>query len=179
MNSFKRVYLVIAMFAPLLISGWIGAKRNADFNVFCAQHVERAARSNSIDAARDEIGMAISWLEEKKMVEGYSGVVYQSPSNDIGYWYKNLKEVHARLGGTSGKEVKHEISLGGSQMNLVESSIVLERVQTSLLDKEGTLRVPTFISLYPNQKGIFWTMMAGWASAIAGFVMLALWTSKS
>jgi hypothetical protein len=104
------------------------------------------------------------------MIEGNSAVTWQTPSSDIAFWFKNLKDVHAKLGGSSEKEIS--LTPAASHMNLIESSIVMERVQTALLNTDGSVRYPMFVSLYPNQKPIFWSTILGGIMGIATIITL-------
>jgi hypothetical protein len=172
MDSFKKVYLVIALLLPMLIGGFFAIKRNSQFEANVSERIVRGVRSNSPETAREELGKAISWLEEKKMVEGNSAVTWQTPASDIGFWFKNLKDAHAKLGGSPSKEISLEASQ--AHMSLVESSIVMERIQASLLDKDGSVKIPMFVSFYPNQKSIFWSFLIGTIMGMATIITLVV-----
>jgi len=128
------------------------------FQIGCTDRLKRAADSNTIELAKEELTAAISYLEEmnftKGYTKGYTSVLYKTPDEDIGFWYKNLNSSLNEL-----KNVNPEAS------QLEKSNILLKLRETILDNSPNGISVtsPAGISKYPfNTFFALW----GWLSCI-------------
>lgn len=131
------------------------------FNINCTDRLKRAADSNTIDLAKEEINAAVSYLKENNLTSGYTSILYKSPSEDIGFWYKNL---------TSSLSELENIKPKSSQL---EKSNILLKLRETLLDesKSGhSVTKPSGIQKYPNNT-IF--ALWGWISFLFGPIFTA------
>lgn len=134
--------------------------RAIEFNRECGGHLKRAADANTVPLALKELQVATAFLESNKMTDGYTSVVYETPDEDVGFWYKNLKDSEAEL-------VKASENKNLSQL---EASNVLMKLRETLTDhsKEGqSVTEPDGISKFPNNVGY---AVFGWLSAVVAFI---------
>jgi len=105
-------------------------------------HLKRAADANTIELALSEMNTAVTKMEEKGLTSGYTSIVYRTPDEDIGFWYKNLKASRDELA-----------SLPTATTTPLERSNMLIKLRETLLDqgKSGvSVTAPEGISRYPN-----------------------------
>lgn len=143
MNSLK--YIFTTLFILYLIVSIIFM---IQFKIGCKDRLKRAADANTIELAKEELTAVISYLEEKNLTSGYTSVLYKTPDEDIGFWYKNLN--------SSLIELKN-VNQNSSQL---EKSNILLKLRETILDdsKNGTsVTSPDGISKYP-----FNTIFALW-----------------
>lgn len=107
----------------------------------CTGYLKRAADANTVEIAKEQLQKSIHYLEENNLTKGYTSILWQTPDEDIEYWYKNLK--------ASEKELIKVDSTAAS----MEKTNLLMKLRETLLDngKEGDkLTVPGGLSRYPN-----------------------------
>lgn len=115
--------------------------KQTQFNINCESYLKMAADASSVKIARERLGKAIQYLEDNKMTEGSTSVLWSTPTQDVGSWYKNLKEAEIHL---------YEISENASEADI---STTLSRLRETLLDhgSEGdSVTVPLMLALFPN-----------------------------
>jgi len=61
------------------------------FSIDVSDRLKRAGDANTVSIAIKELEAVISHLEEEKITEGYTSVIYNTPDEDIKFWYLNLK----------------------------------------------------------------------------------------
>jgi len=130
------------------------------FDRGCEGHLKRAADSSTVELAKQELTTAITYLEQGNITSGYTSVLYKTPDEDIGFWYKNLKESLGEL-----EKVK-------SEATQLEKTNLLMKLRETLLDNSGehgktNVTCPSGISLFPNNVAY---CFFGW---ISGFLVLA------
>lgn len=83
------------------------------------------------------------------MTSGYTSGVYTTPDEDVGFWYRNLKESYAELDALSNLAEKQELS------SLEQSNTLLKLRDTLCDHSEGKERLtcPSGISRFPLE---FW-----------------------
>jgi len=132
------------LIALMLVALWITVGLWSLFlNKDCLGYLKRAADSNTVERAHTEMDRALKYLDEHKIRSGYTSVVYNTPNEDIGFWYKNL--VDAKMELAKVKENKQATEL--------EKSNVLMKLRETLLDHGGSgerLTVPMGLSRYPQ-----------------------------
>lgn len=134
-NNLAVALIVCAFIVPIIC-----IVRGVVFNQNCGGYLEQAANANSVELALERLNVAIEYVEEHNMTDGYTSVLWKTESDNIGYWYRNLKTCQEEL----------EACVNSSQL---EKTNVLLKVRESLTDegKDGTeLITPNGISRYPN-----------------------------
>jgi hypothetical protein len=131
---------------------WTGIRiyNSVVFDIHCEGHLKRAADSNTVETAQKELAVAIKYLEDHNMNQGYTSVLWKTPSEDVGFWYQNLKAAHA------------ELSKVNSETTQLERTNILMKLRETLLDhgKDGDhVTAPDGISVFPNNTVVF---ISGW-----------------
>lgn len=149
-NSGGKFLLALLLCAPFLIWGGVRVKKAIVFKIQCSDHLKRAADANTIELARQEMKVVIDYLEKNGLTEGYTSVLYKSPDEDVGFWYKNLKAAFQEL-----ENVKPEATQ-------LERTNVLMKLRETLVDQGESVQVtePSGISVYPSNSGYaVWGML--------------------
>lgn len=118
------------------------------FKQHCTGHLALAANAATITTVRAELGTAIRYLEANKMTTGNTSVLWQTPADDVGFWYRNLKSVHTQLAAVS------------DRAPALERSNVQLRVRQVLLHhgRHGdVVVVPDGLSRYPHN--VVWAIL--------------------
>jgi len=122
---------------------WAGLRtfKAIEFERSCEGYLKRAADANTVELARDQLEIAINYLEKNGLTEGYTSILYKTPDEDIGFWYKNLKSALEGLK-----------TLDPNSTPLEKSNMLL-KLRETLLDNasrgETIVTVPEGISIYP------------------------------
>ena len=161
MKALFIILCVICIIIPIVVytCGTINA---IQMDVSCIAYLNLAADANSVDLAHKHLTTAINYLEANNLTSGNTSFIIVSPSNDIGFWYDNLKSAQTQLEYLSSKEDLTEL----------EESNALMKLRETLLD-EGSVTHPFMISFYPNH--VVWlitlfTIWLLWAlAAVFGF----------
>jgi len=156
----SAVLVLLGFILCLSFVGWSGLRvyKSIIFNIEVGGHLKRAADANTIELAKEEMEIVVSYLEKSGMKSGYTSVLYNTPNEDVGFWYKNLKSALEEL-----KKITPEFTQ-------LEKSNVLIKLRETLLDSgEKGLHVtmPPGISISPNNSGY---AFFGWISALLGVV---------
>lgn len=121
-------------------------------------HLKRAADSNTVELAKQELRTAITWLEQHNKTSGYTSVFWNTPDEDIGFWYGNLKASLDEL---------EKLPESASPM---EKSNMLMKLRETLLDNDakGThVTEPKGIKRHPHNLAYgLWL----WISAILALI---------
>jgi len=161
MKSFWVTLFTLAMIS-LSIWGIMRGVAYLSFKVDCSDYLKRAADSNSIELAQENLKKATSYLEQHGTTSGIVSIILKQPSNDIGFFYKNLKASEADLAAIS----------SNLKASSLEKSNVLMKLRETLLDagKEGDkITKPMGIEIYPNNLGYFlWAVISSIAALISG-----------
>lgn len=135
-----------------LLWGGIRIYNNVVFDIQCADRLKRAADANTIQLAKEELRAALDYMEREELTSGYTSVLYNTPDEDIGFWYKNIKSSYEEL-----------ISLSYDVTGLERSNMLMKLRETILDTKDGKTSVtfPTGISIYPrNVLFTFWSLLS-------------------
>lgn len=127
------------------------------FDRNCGGHLKRAADANTVELASKELKVALDYMRTKRMTDGYTSVIYQTPDEDIGYWYTNINDSYNELQDLPTKAAT------------LEKSNTLMKLRETILDsgeKGDSLTVPAGISRYPNN--------GMWAFLLTGSMLIAL-----
>lgn len=149
--------------AILLVFTGVRIYKSVNFNIDCTGHLKRAADANSITMAKKELKIALDYLEKNNLTKGYTSVLYQTPDEDIEFWYMNLK---------SSLEGLNSLSDSSSKL---EQTNVLMKLRETLLDqgdKGQSITCPDGISVYPDNKVYAWVGWVGlFLSLLSGCVL--------
>src|SRR5512146_3192624 len=130
---------VMAFVGIVLLCAW-GAVRTYSVIVFdqqCEGFLKRASDANTVEMARAELEQAIAYAERHDLTSGYTSVLYRTPDEDVGFWYRNLVASRAELA---------RVSESTTQL---ERTNVLMKLRETLLDsgaKGVAVTVPAGIS---------------------------------
>jgi hypothetical protein len=138
----SALLLGLALLVPLFMLGGVRFYKKVQFENGCGGRLKRAADANTIEIARSELGAAIKYLEDNNLTRGYTSILYQTPDEDVGFWYSNLKAS------------AEELDKVAPQASQVEKTNVLMKLRETLLDTsdKGQTKVtaPAGIAVYPN-----------------------------
>jgi len=138
----KMMMIIVAGVISIGILASVGYEAYT-FHINCGGHLERAANANSIELAKKELDTALTYIEEKGLTKGNTAIFFETPANDLGYWYENLNAT------------RNEVTLlSGQEITPLETSNVLMKLRETVLSSNGTVTKPFWISLHPNQ--FFW-----------------------
>ncbi len=139
---------------------------NIQFERNCKGYLKRAADANTIDLAKVELGRAIGYIEAHNLTSGFTSVIYNTPDEDIGFWYQNLKASAQELASVS------------AEATSLEKSNVLMKLRETLLDKSDSgekVTVPGGISAFPYNAIMFWLFFLSSFWATFFWVRYLLW----
>jgi len=126
----------------MLLVLWAGVRIVAgiNFDRYCTGYLKRAADANTIELARQNLQVALSYIEVNNLINGFTSIIYREPSEDIGFWYQNL---------TASLRELHKVDPDASQL---EKSNILIKLRETLLDQGQStdVTVPQGISVYPE-----------------------------
>lgn len=144
-------YLLIIV--AVAIFGFRVSKK-IDFKQNVSGYLKRASNANTIDLAEQELSRSIKYLEDKNITTGYTSVIYQTPDEDVDFWFRNLKAS------------QHELqSLTAS--SALEKTNVLMKLRETLQD------TPKGISAFPDNR--LWAILM-LIAVIGGFIGAILLT---
>jgi hypothetical protein len=151
MKSF--IAAILAVFA-LAVFG-IAIKNSVSLKQNCTGYLERAANASTVETAKEQLQKGIKYLEENNITSGYTSIFYQTPDEDVEYWYHNLKSSES------------ELMKVDSTSSSVEKTNLLMKLRETLLDhdKDGdSLTAPKGLSRHPNNQ--LWCVLLSVATLI-------------
>ncbi len=126
-------------------------------------HLKRAADSNTVELAKQELQTALTWLEQHGKTSGHTSIFWNTPDEDIGFWYNNLK---------SSLDELEKLPATSSAM---EKSNMLMKLRETLLDadEKGThVTEPDGIKRHPhNLAYALWAWISG-ILALIGWIIV-------
>jgi hypothetical protein len=132
-------YLLILLFVSLIA---FRIYSNITLKQELTGHLKRAADANSIELALQELNTSINYIEKINLTSGYTSIIYQTPDEDLEFWYQNLKASKTEL-----EKTTNSISL--------EKTNVLLKLRETLMDegKKGShITFPQGIEIFPHNK---------------------------
>lgn len=125
---------------PLLVCGCVRTIKAISFDRAIGGYLERAADANTVELAREELAKAVAEAKERGLTEGFTSVIYQTPDEDLGFWFKNLNESLSEL-----------TVLPASATPLERSNMLMKLRETLMRSGETeTVNVPSGISVFPH-----------------------------
>lgn len=131
---------------------------SVQFDQQCGGYLKQAADANTIELALDRLNLAIKYIEDHNLTDGYTSVMWRTEDENVGYWYTNIKACTHEL----------EQGIDGSQL---EKANLLMKVRETLTDngESGTvLTIPDGISVYP------YNLLWGILLIVASFIYLVI-----
>lgn len=155
----KNIASVLLILFSVTIFGLRISKKVA-FKQNVSGYLKRAADANTIELAEEELTKAITYLEAENLTSGYTSILWQTPDEDIDFWYRNLKASQQEL-----QTLESESAL--------EKTNVLIKLRETLLDTgESTkVTVPDGLSVYPNNKMWAALMLLATLAGFFGFMI--------
>ena len=135
--------LLLCVVAIIGVIALVGANlmMRITLNRNCTGFLERAANANTVETAKEELGKAIKYLEDNKITSGYTSIIYETPSEDVGFWYKNLKDSY------------EELDKVDANSSSVEKTNLLMKLRETIMEtgeKGDHLTVPNGLARFPN-----------------------------
>jgi hypothetical protein len=116
-------------------------------------HLERAAKTTSVETAETELNLAIDNIEVRGLTDGYTSIFFRTPDEDIGFWHTNLLDARDMLA-----RAKTSDALTQSNALIKLHEMLIEPVN------DGTaVRAPSGITRYPMNTLLF---IVGWAAVL-------------
>ncbi|MGD1848288.1 MAG: hypothetical protein ACFB10_23080 [Salibacteraceae bacterium] len=158
----KNAFGVILILISLVIFG-MRISKGIQFKQNVIGYLKRAADANTIELAEKELTKVIDFLEAKNLTSGYTSIFYQTPDEDLDYWYRNLKASQLEL-----QQLESESAL--------ERTNVLIKLRETLVDvgEKTKVTVPKGLAVYPQN--LLWAllMLAAVTSLGVGIVLLVM-----
>lgn len=113
------------------------------FDIHCEGHLKRAADANTIHLAAKELQIAVDYMEDNKLIGGYTSVIYRTPDEDVGFWYDNITSALIELN-----------SVNEDATQLERSNLLMKLRETLLDDSKAGYDVtsPAGIEVFPYNK---------------------------
>ncbi|MCL2462595.1 MAG: hypothetical protein FWF44_08010 [Defluviitaleaceae bacterium] len=158
----KAITMALAILFTAVFIAWAVIRIAASyaFNVNCEQYLQRAATANSIALASSNLDTALQYLEDRGLTSGQVSIILHQPSNDIGYWYSNLKSAQTELKNMDANATQLEVS---NELMKIKETLI------STTSNGEVLIRPDGMEIYPHNGILFWM------SVIGGIPALALW----
>ena len=155
----KNIFGIVLIIFSLTVFGFRIAKK-IQFEQNVTGYLKHAGDANTIDLAEEELTKVVNFLEANNMTKGYTSIIWETPDEDIGFWYRNLKASQQEL-----QNLEATTPL--------ERTNVLIKLRETLLDQgEKThVTVPDGLAVYPNNA--LWAGL-NFAAFIAIFVGIGL-----
>ena len=133
----KLIGIILMLLASVIFGFRIS--KNIEFKQNVSGYLKRAADANTIALANQELTKVIDYLEANNITEGYTSIFYETPNEDISFWYQNLKASQLEL-----TNLQSESAL--------EKTNVLMKLRETLVDNGEKTRVtiPPGLAVYPN-----------------------------
>ncbi|WP_299434315.1 hypothetical protein [uncultured Aquimarina sp.] len=162
----KNIIGIALILVSFVIFG-VRISKSVQFKQNVSGYLKRAADANTIELANEELTKVIDYLESNNITSGYTSMLWETPDEDIGFWYKNLKASQTEL-----QNLKSNSAL--------ERTNVLIKLRETLVDtgERTKVTVPKGLAVYPNN--MLWgiLMLTAFLSLLIGFVILAVESEK-
>lgn len=153
--------LNITLWVVLIVKG-------VRFEQDCSGYLKRAADASTIETASEELQTTITYAEANNLTTGYTSVLYETPDEDISFWYNNLKSAQAEL---------EKVDSTTSQLERTNILMKLRETLTDHGEKRVHVTMPEGLYKYPHN--VFFCVLS-WLSCfsvIAIFLLWAYWLS--
>jgi hypothetical protein len=151
-----KIFIVSMLALSFIFFGMWGGIRIYNgimFNLDCGGYIKNAADANTIELAKEQLCKALEYVEYHNLTSGNTGIIFHAPTNDVSFWYRNLKSAYVSL---------CQVPPNATEL---EKSNQLIKLRETLLDhdKDGdTITSPGGISIYPhNVIFCIWGLLSG------------------
>ena len=160
----KKMILVSSVFTAVFIIWCVIRIANAvSFDLECKAYLQRAAAANTVELAKPELAKAIEYAEQNNLTSGIVSIFLKNPTNDIGFWYGNMKASY------------EELDKIADDATALEKTNVLMKLRETLTDRDSSggtkITVPEGIAIYPNNVVYFWLCIF----TVAGICVFGTW----
>ena len=133
----KLIGIILMLLASVIFGFRIS--KNIEFKQNVSGYLKRAADANTIALANQELTKVIDYLEANNITEGYTSIFYETPNEDISFWYQNLKASQLELTNLQ------------SESALEKTNVLMKLIETLVDNGEKTrVTIPPGLAVYPN-----------------------------
>jgi len=159
----KAFFVFLSIIGIAVFLFWAGYRAVAAirYDINCGGHLKRAADANTVEMAKVELDVALQYMENNNLKSGFTSILYNTPDEDIGFWYNNIKSARAEL---------DKVNENTTQL---ERTNILMKLRETLLDSsDGSVSVtaPMGISVYPRNGILVTTCFFSLFVAIIGMI---------
>jgi len=151
-----RVLFGIVSFVAVLIVSiflWYQFVKN------CEDYLKLAGDSPNIEMADQFLGMAIDYMEKNNLTSGNSSLIFNTPGNDVGIWYKKIKGAKKTT-----ETMLNKIKDDPASVTQLEQDNALMKIREVVLDnsKKGTeVTLPEGVDWHPYRRFmLFWWFLS-------------------
>jgi len=138
--------IILMLLFPISVNMGCQVYKSIVWDINVDGHLKRAADSNTVEAAKEELKTVLDYLENSKKTDGDTSVFWSTPNTDVKFWYNNLKSSFEELNKTT------------SETTQLEKTNLLMKLRETLLDhneKGDKVTKPDGMHLYPNNTAFF------------------------
>lgn len=160
-----KVLIGFMMIVVACILWAVPVVRSIQFDRACEGHLGLAAVASSVETAIKELDIAIAYLEEERLTKGYTSIFYNTPDEDIGFFYENLKAA------------RHELATlpeTATQLEKTNTLMKLRETLTSGGEHGEVLNIPTGLSRHPYNGMFLFQILLGIVIAFVGAILMAV-----
>ena len=154
----KYIPLILISIAICILGYRIYLVQSLNMNM--TAYLERAANASTIELATNEIKTSLCYLENNNMTSGHTSIFFEDPTEDVEFWYTNLKTTLTELENSS-------------HASTLEKTNVLLKLKHTLLTNKGKVKKPQGLEVYPNNT--IWAMLVTMSIVIGlvGFILIS------
>ncbi len=122
--------------------------RQITFNQEVGSYLEQAASANTVPLAKEMLAKALNGIERRGLTRGNTSLFFDVATNDVGIWYRNIKDSYEEL---------DRVSQSDSKTSSLETSNMLLKLRDTLTDqRQGNtvLVTPEYLAFHPH-RGLF------------------------
>lgn len=164
-NGLKIFFALVLLFCivGIISMGIVRIVKAVHFDQNCEGYLTRATNSGTVENAVAQLKIGLEYIEKEKLTEGFTSVMWKTPDEDLGFWYKNIKDTYTSL---------VELPKTSSELERSNALMKLREVLMSQGEKGSFITIPEGITIYPNNAGymfFFWLMFGG--AILSGIVI--------
>lgn len=157
-----KLMVVLCALVTAYLTGYRVGK-NIAFDQNVRGYLKRATTSSTVPLAIENLNIALRFIEKKDMTHGYTSVLWNTPDEDVAFWYRNLKASENEL---------RSLSIESTPL---EKSNMLIKLRGTLIDhrqKGDIVIVPAGISIHPYNVFYAWLYIVSVTCTIIACVIL-------
>lgn len=164
-----KALLGVLLCVPIVFWGGCRIVKTIQFDQACGGYLKRAADANTVELGMRELKVALDYAEANRLTSGYTSILWNTPDEDVGFWYRNLKAS------------AEELAVVSPETSQLERTNVLMKLRETLLDngEKGTrITVPDGISVYPHNATFALFGSLSLLCLIVGIVLIVTWLDE-